>query len=220
MAAMDTRRTLLKRLGAGLGLLGLAFLLDASAFDVLRQITLYDHWGEMREGLTGAKFLGSGLGTLVVGLAVWALDRRRWRRAVVIWMVAATAGLGAGVLKVATGRERPSSEDQVRGQERTVFHGPVRGARSAYSQSFPSGHTVGAFASATCLSAFYPGAAPVFYTVAAAAGANRVIKRQHFLSDVVAGALLSHLIALWLLSRRRVRRLWSADDEPRPLRCP
>lgn len=215
MAAMTLRPSVVSRLAAGAVVLVAAFLVDRFAFDVVRRVTLYDHWGEMREGLTGAKFLGSGLGTLMIGLAVWVVDRRRWRRAVVVWAVAAAAGLGAGGLKVATGRERPSADTQVRGHERTVFHGPRGGLETAYRQSFPSGHTVGAFASATCLAAFYPAAAPVAYAVASAAGANRVIKRQHFLSDVVAGGLLGHLVGLWVLWRPRIRQLWMDDPSGR-----
>jgi len=205
--AIGVRRTLLLRAGIGIAILGLAFLVDRSAFSVLRTGTLYDHSGEIREGLTMAKFLGSGLGTAVVGL----LDPRRWRRATVLWLVVVAAGFSAAVLKTAAGRERPSHLDQPVGQERMVFHGPAMGMRRAPFQSFPSGHTAGAFASATTLAAFYPPARAVFFGVATAAGVNRIVKHQHFLSDVVAGALVGHLVAVWLLSRRRVRRWWSGS---------
>ena len=47
--------------------------------------------------------------------------------------------------------------------------------------------------------------------VAAAAGVNRVIKHQHFLSDVVAGSLLGHLVAVLVLRGRRARRLWRCE---------
>ncbi len=201
-------RTLLRRAGTGTLLIVLAFAVDRQAFQVLRTVTLYDHWGEMREGLTAAKFLASGLGTLVVGLIVGFLDRRGWRRARAFWAVVLIAASCGAVLKGLAGRERPSREDQVPGRERTVFHGPAMGLHHASCQSFPSGHTLSAFASATVLSAFYPGARAVFYAVATATGVNRVVKHQHFLSDVVAGGLLGHLLALFLLSRGWIRSLW------------
>jgi membrane-associated phospholipid phosphatase len=209
---------LVRRLVLGLGLLAVAFVIDRLACPVLRTVTLYDHLGEVREGLVAAKFLGSGLGAVVVGSVVWALDRRRWRRAGVLWLVVALAGLGTNALKVASGRERPSHDDQPVGEERHAFHGPQKGLREAAFQSFPSGHTTGAFAVATCLAAFYPQARWVVYGVAAAAGVNRVVEHEHFLSDVIAGALTGHLVASWLLSLAPLRRRWQQGrvDSGRP----
>jgi len=210
---MPDRRKLLIRVGLGVTFLGVAFAIDRQAFELLRSLTLYDRWGEMREGLTAAKFLASGLGTLIVGLIVARLDPKHWKRAGAFWLaVLVAAGCNAG-LKVLAGRERPSREGQIPGHEKTVFHGPALGLRHASCQSFPSGHTLSGFASATALSAFYPPAAPVFYAVAAATGINRVVKHQHFLSDVVAGALLGHFLALWVLRWAWLRRWW--EEAPR-----
>jgi membrane-associated phospholipid phosphatase len=195
-------------------LLALAFVVDRVAFGVLRALTLYQiwgEWGEMREGLLAAKFLGSGLGTVVIALVVGVLDRRRWRRAGVLVLVVAAAGLTTTVLKGVAGRERPSHRDQVVGQERIEFHGPGRGLREAPFQSFPSGHTTGVFASATCLAAFYPPAGAVFYAIAGAAAVQRVVDHEHFLSDVVAGAMVGHLLAMALLAWPRLRRVWEPE---------
>lgn len=209
---------LLWRVLLSLALVGLAFVFDRLACGALRTLTLYDHLGEVREGLVAAKFLGSGLGAVVVGGVVWALDRRHWRRAGVLWLAVALAGLGTNLVKAATGRERPSHDDQPLGEERYAFHGPGRGLGQAPFQSFPSGHTTGAFAVATCLAAYYPPARWVAYAVAAAAGVNRVVEHEHFLSDVVAGALVGHLVAAWLLALAPVRRTWQAGsvDSGRP----
>jgi undecaprenyl-diphosphatase len=187
-----------------------AFVLDRSAFGLLRSLALYDNWGELREALTAAKFLGSGLGTALIVLAVGAIDG--WRRARVLLVVVVVAGLAAGLLKVTAGRERPSHLDQPVGGERIAFRGPVLGFRQAPFQSFPSGHVTAAFASATCLASFYPPARALCYGVAAAAGVNRVVKHQHFLSDVVAGGLLGHMVALWLLHGTRLRRWWTSES--------
>jgi undecaprenyl-diphosphatase len=199
----------LRRLVIGLALLAIAFAVDRHGYTVLRTLTLYEHWGEMREGLTAAKFLGSGLGTALILLSVGFLDPRGWRRAGVLALVVLTAAATGGIAKMLAGRERPSHLDQVPGQERIAFHGPSRGLREAPFQSFPSGHTLSSFASATTLAAFYPPARVVFYGVATATAINRVAKHQHFLSDVVAGALVGHLMAWWLLRRRRIKAGWS-----------
>jgi undecaprenyl-diphosphatase len=54
--------------------------------------------------------------------------------------------------------------------------------------SFPSGHSITAFAVAIALSAFYPWALPMLLFCAVSVAASRVLLGMHFLSDVVAGS--------------------------------
>jgi len=56
--------------------------------------------------------------------------------------------------------------------------------------SFPSGHTLAAFAVATSLTRFYPLAAAPLFFAAASIGASRMVLGMHYLSDVVVGGLL------------------------------
>lgn len=56
--------------------------------------------------------------------------------------------------------------------------------------SFPSGHTITAFACAVSLSRFYPELAPGLLFCAMSVAASRVVLGMHFLSDVVAGACI------------------------------
>ena len=56
--------------------------------------------------------------------------------------------------------------------------------------SFPSGHSITAFACAVPLSFFYPVFAAWFFFCALSIAASRVILGLHFLSDVLAGCLL------------------------------
>ncbi|HUS07383.1 MAG TPA: phosphatase PAP2 family protein [Bryobacteraceae bacterium] len=56
--------------------------------------------------------------------------------------------------------------------------------------SFPSGHTITAFAVAIPLSHFYPAAAFGLLFIASNVAISRVVLGMHFLSDVVAGALI------------------------------
>jgi undecaprenyl-diphosphatase len=56
--------------------------------------------------------------------------------------------------------------------------------------SFPSGHTMTAFSVALVISYFYPGLeAPLFF-MAISIAVSRVVLGMHFLSDVLAGAVL------------------------------
>lgn len=56
--------------------------------------------------------------------------------------------------------------------------------------SFPSGHTLHAFAFAALLSALHPALAPLLWSFATLVALSRVVLGLHFPSDVVAGALL------------------------------
>lgn len=60
--------------------------------------------------------------------------------------------------------------------------------------SFPSGHTTNAFAIGTVLSTLHPSLLPAMAFVAVSVGASRFVLRMHFLTDVVAGAVLGTLI--------------------------
>ena len=56
--------------------------------------------------------------------------------------------------------------------------------------SFPSGHTITAFAVASSLGVFYPGVLPGLLFCAASVALSRIMLGMHFLSDVLAGAVL------------------------------
>jgi undecaprenyl-diphosphatase len=62
--------------------------------------------------------------------------------------------------------------------------------------SFPSGHTITAFAVAVSIGAFYPLALPVLLFSAVSIAISRILLGMHFLSDVLAGALLGTGLAL------------------------
>ncbi|MBI4908222.1 MAG: phosphatase PAP2 family protein [Acidobacteria bacterium] len=61
--------------------------------------------------------------------------------------------------------------------------------------SFPSGHTITAFCMAVSLTQFYPGLAVGLYFCAFSIAASRILLGMHFLSDVIAGAILGSGLA-------------------------
>jgi len=61
--------------------------------------------------------------------------------------------------------------------------------------SFPSGHTITAFAVAVSVSRFYPDAAGLLLFCATSIAASRIILGMHFLSDVLAGAAIGTALA-------------------------
>jgi len=69
--------------------------------------------------------------------------------------------------------------------------------------SFPSGHTITAFAIALSLGHLYPGVEPALLCAATCIGLSRVLLGMHFLSDVLAGAIFGAGIgcgSFWLFS--------------------
>jgi undecaprenyl-diphosphatase len=79
-----------------------------------------------------------------------------------------------------------------------------------HSHSFPSGHAATSFACATILAALEPRLRVPAYVLAVAIALSRVYVGVHYLTDVLAGALLGVATArtlLWLVrGRRRSRR--------------
>jgi undecaprenyl-diphosphatase len=61
--------------------------------------------------------------------------------------------------------------------------------------SFPSGHTITAFAVSVSLGLFYPGLLPGLLFCAVSVAVSRILLGMHFLSDVVAGAAIGTLLA-------------------------
>jgi undecaprenyl-diphosphatase len=60
--------------------------------------------------------------------------------------------------------------------------------------SFPSGHTITAFAVATSLGAFYPALLVSLLFCAVSVAVSRILLGMHFLSDVIAGAGIGGLL--------------------------
>lgn len=104
-------------------------------------------------------------------------------------VAAAMLAVGAGIelflkLKKVTGRRRPCAME------------PHCWAHLLPPDqfSFPSGHTITAFAVAVSLSFFYPALAAGLLFCAVSVAASRILLGMHFLSDVVAGALIGSML--------------------------
>ena len=83
------------------------------------------------------------------------------------------------------------------------------------SLSFPSGHTSHAVAAAVALARMWPSGRAAWWTLAALMGYSRIYVGHHFPSDVVGGALIGLLIALWVMGGRHPATY--ANTLPRPL---
>jgi len=124
---------------------------------------------------------GEGLGWVIAGIGLAWLGGTRGRRAGVATALASLSAtyLVQRVMKPVFRRRRPFVDREVL----------VVGIKPA-DASFPSGHTAASFAAATALATFYPGAAPMAFTLATGVGLSRVYLGHHFPSDIAVGAMV------------------------------
>ena len=138
---------------------------------------------------------GDGWLWCAIGMAILLAGGGRRFLAVGAAALAATAGIAAFLsLKKATGRQRPCALEP---HCWATLLPPDR-------FSFPSGHTITAFAVAVSLSLFYPELAAGLFFCALSVAASRILLGMHFLSDVVAGAAIGTALAygaVWLVLR-------------------
>jgi membrane-associated phospholipid phosphatase len=149
--------------------------------------------------------LGGGMNPVMVVvfflIAGTAYRERRW---VAYAIAMSIAGLGAGILaqivKQLVGRARPE-----------LWLGPMHYAPGS-STSFPSGHTVGAFALAGVLifSARSTTLRVIAFLLAAGIALSRVLAFRHWPSDVTASAVIG-LVTAWIVTEAVMRRQTGAQ---------
>ncbi len=170
-------------LGISLAGVGIASRLDPAVDSHLRGhhnaiLDAADCYGDLRFGqaLTTAVYTG--------GLLSGYDDIRQTGR--LLFKTLLYAGLLTSALKTAIGRARPYSD---RGP---FFFEPFEAEDDRLS--FPSGHTTVAFAISTVLAKQFDNSllSVVLYTVAGLTGISRIVRGQHWLSDVLASAVLAY----------------------------
>lgn len=143
--------------------------------------------------------LGGGMNPAMVivffYLAGVAYAVPRWKEyALKMTIAGAGAGLLAQIVKYTALRTRPE-----------IWLGPFHHARAS-ATSFPSGHTVGAFALAGVLLFSSPSRTLriVAVLIAVAVGLSRILAFRHWTSDVVASAALGLIVSQLTTARRAV----------------
>jgi len=150
--------------------------------------------GTVQDWIRLANRFGGGMNpVMIIGfflIAGLAYARPAWvRHAIQMAIAGAAAGIIVQIVKFAVARTRPE-----------LWLGPFQHARSSAS-SFPSGHTVGAFALAGVL--IFNADSKTLRVVAAllaiAVAVSRVLAFRHWTSDVAASAAIG-MITAWALS--------------------
>jgi membrane-associated phospholipid phosphatase len=141
--------------------------------------------------------------TIVIAIGVAVLHPLKWRAGAFVLLGTIVSGLN-GLIKWIAGRTRPFHLMDDQGVARLApfelspFRGGLPGLFVSKNLCFPSGHAALAFATAEALAILYPRARWAFYPIAALVGIERILENAHYLSDVVAAAILGiagvHLI--------------------------
>jgi len=152
---------------------------------------------ELEDWIRLANRFGGGMNPVMIIafflIAGAAYSRRQWiGYAVRMALAGAAAGILVQLLKLLVGRTRPE-----------LWLGPFHHARASAS-SFPSGHTVGAFALAGVLifSAESKSLRVIGVMLAFAVALSRVLAFRHWTSDVTASAAIGLIVASTLRSPR------------------
>jgi membrane-associated phospholipid phosphatase len=117
------------------------------------------------------------------------------------------AGLIANLLKNILGRARPKLFDTVGPFELKLF------AFTPDYASLPSGHATNIFAFATVIAILWPRARVLVYTLAGWIAASRFLIGQHYVTDVVLGAVLGTVFPYFVRDRFAARR-WLFEKTP------
>ena len=140
---------------------------------------------------------------LVVALAMMLEDdpakgavRSRWRRGGLVMGAAVLGGVLAEAAKIVIRRQRPDA-----GVDGYVFRPWSEETFHTGGLGLPSSHALVAFAALAMLGYLFPRARPLWYALGAGCAYSRIASGAHFLSDVVASAILGGIVA-WLLWRR------------------
>jgi dolichol-phosphate mannosyltransferase len=125
--------------------------------------------------------------TAICAAVLLFFHAQTWRAAGFL-MLCGIAGLLNGTLKWVAGRPRPFTWGDV--FDFDLFRDGLHGMFNQKNLSFASGHTTQAFAWATAMAIALPRFRWIFFTLATVVAAQRTVSNDHWLSDVVAGAVI------------------------------
>jgi membrane-associated phospholipid phosphatase len=209
-ARRAARHVLWLTAGLGAAIIVLMYVIDAWEISQMpKRGTPSLWWLRILTDFGKDEYVLAVLGILLISVALAAPALRGIRRSLLLglgtrlqflFLAVAVSNLVTEVLKYCVGRGRPFV-----GGEANAFHFSHFAGNPAY-YSFPSGHATTAFALAFAVSALWPGARFAMAIYAVIIAASRLVLLAHHPSDVVAGALVGIIGAMfvryWFAARR------------------
>lgn len=132
---------------------------------------------------------------MILSLALGLVDRHAKRAAFLAGSIT-IAGIAGELLKLIVRRERPGTHDGI--YSFRPLHDHLLSSRNF---GMPSSHAVIAFSGAAALSILFPEATLVWYALAVGCGVTRLLAGAHYLSDVIAGAVIG-VGVVFIMARR------------------
>jgi membrane-associated phospholipid phosphatase len=167
-----------------------SFTLDAWTYHHVHMAKVYDtDWGR------ALRSVGYWPLWIALAAAIWLHDHAAPRAAFLAASVSA-AGLLGEILKILVRRDRPSVADGA-----YAFRAWSDHPFSSSGFGMPSSHSLIAFSGATALAVLFPRATPIWYALAIGCAITRLLAGAHFLSDVIAGAIIGVVVTLSLRAR-------------------
>jgi membrane-associated phospholipid phosphatase len=196
-------------------------LLALCALGLDMSVSHYFHGNPWRGDLSKAVALCEAFGyagtVLFILLAAACLDPRGWRVLPRLALASYGGGLSANLVKLFVGRHRPLDEKHLAETVLETFTSWAGHQHVHLTQSFPSAHTATAAGLACGLAYFYPRGKWLFIVLAALAGLQRMHSREHYLSDVLAGAAVGTLAGILATSPLATNRWMDAlENAPTP----
>jgi membrane-associated phospholipid phosphatase len=185
-------RVLVRTLFIAIVLIGLSLLADGWVAAHVRFGRVYEtDWGRMLRNFGYLPFW------MLAAIALALHDRESrewWRRGALLFAAPAVAGIVGELLKITVRRMRPPDVGSA-----YAFRAFSDHPFSSRGLGFPSSHAVVAFGAAAILSRMFPRACVVWYAAAVGCAVSRLLAHAHYLSDVVAAALIGIAVAalLW-----------------------
>jgi membrane-associated phospholipid phosphatase len=209
-ARRAARHVLWLTAGLGAAIIVLMYVIDAWEISQMpKRGTPSLWWLRILTDFGKDEYVLAVLGILLIAVALAAPALRGIQRSLLLglgtrlqflFLAVAVSNLVTEVLKYCVGRGRPFV-----GGEANAFHFSHFAGNPAY-YSFPSGHATTAFALAFAVSAVWPGARFAMAIYAVIIAASRLVLLAHHPSDVVAGALVGIIGAMfvryWFAARR------------------
>jgi membrane-associated phospholipid phosphatase len=143
----------------------------------------------MRDWGNVGKMMPVALAGAAAGAVAFGDSRMQNMGLISLESIAGAAALSIGTKRIVS-RARPSEE-----------LGPWKRTADKSNASFPSNHSIVAFAAVTPFAQEYD--APWLYGLAALSSMGRVADRQHWMSDVVGGGVFGYAVGTWLWRAQR-----------------
>ena len=203
-SAVPSRRVIIRNVVIAMALIARSMLADGWVAERVRYGRVYEtDWGRMLRNFGYLPFW------LLAAIALALHDRQGrgepapwWRRGALLAAAPTIAGIVGELTKILVRRMRPPAIGSAYAFRAWSDH-PL----SSRGFGFPSSHAVVAFGAAAILARLFPRARWVWYAAATGCAVSRLLAHAHYLSDVVAGAIVGIAVAALL------GRVWPSAAE-------